>query len=420
MSIFDTDNNDNDNETNSTDSSTSDEHDCAKYKNMTVKCEDTEVGKMIKYDPPELIEHKCKWMPSGFFMLTISGSSGTGKSVMLRKLIMCYNDICTKNVIIAARMRDNPVHKAILDWCKSEKKNGYLLHEVDEFNQRIASIINKKQKEDGMLIIFDDFTEYKDRSNEYTNCQICVFSQLRNYNACAISIQQQYQSFDTYLRCNSKVKITYMMSNRSSTECFRQEFINNFGVCNKDALKQIFDKWYMYICENKYSFLMMISEPPMLLLNFNKQIYPEKTNDVDISQAPKVSAVGKGLKNRAMLRRMAVDLGCPDYRVNNMTNKSLEEYIKIKSAQSQKDIGNDNPQIKELLENKKYAPSGGTLTNRFHKHINKYNTTKNKDYLEKLNLTINSLLSTNHMNKDEVLYKLKKYGLEDKFKFVDE
>lgn len=389
-------------------------------KNLIEKCNDTDVGERIRYDPPKLVKHRSKYIADGYgCFILICGRTGCGKTVVLRTIApMMSDDI--KYIIIASRVRDNPVHKVILEWAKSKGKKGIMVHEVDEYNEAIGETINNKKKNDGMLIIFDDFTEYKTRQNEFTNAQVVSFSQLRNYNACGISIQQQYCSFDTFLRCNSKIKIIFPMCDRHSVIAVRQEFTNLFGYAKKEELDKIFNDWYDYICNNKFKFLCMYSDPPKLTLGFGeKQIYPpqEKTK-LDITNPPVTeNKRGAGLRSRGLLRRTAVDLGLPAYRVNQLTDRALQEYIKVKSADAQDKIGNDNPQIKEILNEKTYPLSQKTLLSRFYRSLVKYKNTQNKDYLDQLKISINALLDNGHVSKDEILYKLQKYGIDKYFKF---
>ena len=68
-------------------------------------------------------------------------------------------------------------------------------------------------------------------------------------------------------------------------------------------------------------------------LNFKTQLYPPiERMSIDIEKPLTVSKRGGALKSRGLLRRTAVDLGLPPYRVNTLSNKSLEDYIKIKKV----------------------------------------------------------------------------------------
>ena len=210
----------------------------------------------------------------------------------------------------------------------------------------------------------------------------------------------------------------FTMDDRHSVEAFRQEFINLFGTTNKEKLRKMFDSWYDYISTHKYNFLCMSSDPPKMTLNFNKQLYPpnDKKPTLDLESPPKQSMKGAGLKSRSMRLKIAVDLGLPKYRANGLSNAALEEYIKVKSADAQHKIGNDNPKIINILEDNKVT--GGTLSMRFYRNINKYKKTNNNDYLDKLKITINSLINNGIMSKDEVIYKISKAGLDQHFKFT--
>ena len=408
------------------------------------KCTDTDVGKMIHLPLKKLITHESKYLPKGDgVFLLISGRTGCGKSVLLRKLIPMFTSQ-TKYIIIATKLRDVDAHKAVMAYCKEFSLHGHMVYDSDEFYRTLAGIIKEKKKEDRILVIFDDFSDYKagSRTDSLNSTQINTFCQLRNYQASGVSITQAYQNFDTFVRGNSRIKVTFPMDCRHSVIAIRNEFCDMFPNVDPKFLREIFDKAYEYTQTHKFTYLTMYSDPPRLCLGFDKQVYPQEDRagnadhpndeeldpDFDWARIKHLTKTGdtkgKGLAKRQQLRKLAKELGFPTNGMSKATNAILEQFIKLKTAQGQQGAGNDNPELQKIIEHAEktsHIEGAGlsqhpeSLKRRLYKLVHKWDTRtyRNKHQLfEDLRLVVYNLLEQKIIPLEDLQHLMKVHQLE--------
>jgi len=383
-------------------------------------CDTTDVGKRIAFTPKPLTIHKSKYLPKGdgIFML-LSGKTGTGKSVLLRDIIPMFSEK-TKYMIIATRIKGNDCHEAIKKWADHSKVICNIVYNPEHYAETLKDYIDKKKEDDKMLIIFDDFSNYKEgRTDEYENAKIATFSCLRNWGASGLDVTQSYTAFNTWLRRNCRINILYPQ-NRHAVDSFKEEVVSSLGKSNREKISLLFEKLYSYIETNKFTFICFYTEPARLCLGFSKQIFPPESemknvgeDDLKIEEPePKIRG-GDGFNSRTGLRCKAHKLGYPAHLLNNSSNIQLKEYIELRDKFPS--ITDEDPRIKAIYEvTNLHKP---TLRNRLIKLLKKFKDTQDDKYINQLQIVINTLIENGYATKEEIIFKLDNNGILNKFKF---
>ena len=411
-----------------------------KEKPIIVKTDTNNIGKMIGMEDEPLVKHLDPVIPDGYGVwILIAGTTGTGKTYLLRALIPMFKK--PSYIILATKLHDVEVHSKIRQYCKQEKIKFYKCYD-DEGYWEVIKMVREDQKNDktkDMLIIFDDFSNYKEgRNDKLTNCQIQTFSMMRNYRACGISITQQYQNFDTFLRCNAKLKILFPVEDVHGIDCYKRDIRNVFASVPKDIIMPKIDKWLDYINSHQFTFLCLCGKPnPRMMLGFKKTLFelPKAKEGGDIDDVDEntqktteemkkydvrgrlKTSLAKGMIERNKLLHQAFDLGLPTYR-HEITNAQLKQYIELKSAQGEKSAGNDSPEVKKIIEGAG-VHTQKTLYHYFMHIIRKMSrgehTEKDK---AKFSKTVDEMIDAGYLTKDRLNFYLHKYDIEDMIKLV--
>lgn len=224
----------------------------AETNNKTTCVEKGLFGETIKqqYDP--VVKHYSHYLPDGHLSITICGSSGCGKSHLLRSLIPQMANI--SQVIICSLVFQNPVYRAVEQYCNEKDIEFIVLTEPVQAKATIETMISAKPEGTNGVIVFDDFTQHKSgRNDPYNQLANMTTSMLRNYGYFSVFITQNYTGFPTTVRLNSNVKIAFCMFDINAIRRLREDFLSAGVIRDKEK----FDKYYHLIQQTPHSFLML-------------------------------------------------------------------------------------------------------------------------------------------------------------------
>jgi len=180
------------------------------------------------------VKHRLKWLPKKNINAIIVGRSGAGKTFLLRHIIPGIKHVT--DIILLGR-NFNPTHEEIK---KYAEKFGISFHRSDNPNEGrkiIEDVVNdSKYMENVILLIFDDFYE-RSRIDPFSILVNQSYSQLRNQHVFMISIAQDYKMFDTVVRQNCNLKITFQQGNKHSVFSFKNDMAD-------DDLRNTFSSLY--------------------------------------------------------------------------------------------------------------------------------------------------------------------------------
>lgn len=164
-------------------------------------------------------EHLIQFLPRGPFRAYIHGSSGSGKSYLLRLIIP---NLCpqTKWVMICTQIPTNQVHDAIEAYCQQKGLAFAKENTVDGALQAMNEFRSEKAREDHGVIIFDDFMSIVSAGvrDEYTDFVAQCISFLRNDNISCIVISQHTVQLPPRARASCNVRFIYRAETRQSLD----------------------------------------------------------------------------------------------------------------------------------------------------------------------------------------------------------
>lgn len=379
---------------------------------------ETPLGFRIKREKATTLVHKSKLLKPNSNFIIITGATGTGKSTMLLSLLPMFSNQ-TKYIILASKKLDDPVHKSVEKYCKKEKIQFDIVHDVNECSTKLSELLDTKNKNEHAIIIFDDFnTEYSSRGEEpHNNIMIKCFAMMRSSNCSGIAITQSYSNIPTKVRENTTMRIVFSMGNVYSVRALIDDTAGLFysGDNEKQVRKDI-QNIYKQVHIKPHQFIIITSgyPSPQIRLGWNKVLYPIEQEGEIVGGSIKGKKRGKsdGLSLKQKLYKQAKELGYPPYMFNTASKKALEEYIKVATARAQKQAGNTAPELDEILENEDYG-SEPVLRRKLNYNVRRYRTTSNPKLLDKIAEFVNLGIKKNFWTVMQMRYYLKKNLLSD-------
>lgn len=205
---------------------------------------------------PFKLHNRERWnkepLPPNEVLCSITGASGSGKSVFVLQLLPNIVPNKLKNIVVLSRIEGNEVYDAIEKWCKITDKNYKFSSDPNEAMEILEEIINNKKNDDHIAVIFDDWNEATktDKHNPYNKISIEMFSKGRNYNIHSIFIVQKYTAIPTIIRVNLNLLIIFKMTDRNDKYAISKDFTSLTGVDDEifqNLLKKI---------QKKHSYLL--------------------------------------------------------------------------------------------------------------------------------------------------------------------
>lgn len=387
------------------------------------KDEDTPMGYRIARKDTKQVNHKSKFLKPNSNFILVCGSTGTGKSTALLTIIPMFTNK-TKYIIIASKKVEDDAHDAIKEYCEKENINYKYVHDIEECADTLADILDKKKKDEHMIVVFDDFnTQYSSRSEEgHNNIMIKCFAMLRSSNCSAIAITQSYSNLPTKLRENANMRVVFALGNIYSVRALLDDTVGLFfDGDDEKSIRSDIKKIYKQVHLQPHQFIVITNGPPspQIRIGWNKIVYPsDQAGEIAGGSIPTVRKKhhdGKGILLKHQLWAQARDLGIPSYLHHTANVKQLQEFIKLKTAEGQKGIGNSAPEIQKVLEDSE--PPEGKLKQRLHYNIRRYKSTGNPRNLNIIAELCNKIVDTGVMDITQVKYYLKRAGLEDEIEF---
>ena len=190
---------------------------------------------LTKQNNPLYHQHHIK-IP---FRMLIVGNSGSGKTSTLMNLIYNMPDTF-EEIIICCKSKAEPIYEFLEDKYKKNKEV-----KIMEFGKDGLPDIDKMDKEQQRLIVFDDLVTEKDQK------QICeAFIRARKKNCSLCYLSQSYYAVPRLIRANLTYIIIKMVSSLKNLTMILREY--SLGV-DKKIFKQIYDD----ATSNKMNFLLL-------------------------------------------------------------------------------------------------------------------------------------------------------------------
>lgn len=238
--------------------------------NENYKMEEGIYGLRIPLPMYELLKNKLEWMVDGSNFISITGSTGTGKTVQLLSLIPYFTNL--SQIIICSLKIGDPAHKAIEDYANNNNIEYAFCYEPEMTMDTIEEYGAKKNPKTYGCVIFDDFTG----ANRYSNSDIYnkivseFFCKARGSGYHSIMITQDTTSLIPLVRTNTNVRIIYPMARKIAVQKMSEDFPM---MCPQHEAEE-FITYYKIICkpENKYSFMIIAKGHMWLYINQNKTV----------------------------------------------------------------------------------------------------------------------------------------------------
>lgn len=389
---------------------------------------DKETGlQQIKCDDQIQFDHEndtLKIFPKGSVRILINGSSGTGKSKLLLKILLMLHK--PKYLFICTTVLANPVHLAIEKWCKENKIKYYFNLTPNDYLNDLSKVIKEKDKNDHVIILFDDFSDgHTGKDNQYNNCTIRSFSRYRNYNVSCIILSPSVIDCKTNVRNSSNIRILFPCNDEHCVDQFKYDLQGKF----KNMTHDVWQKLYDYICTNRFTFIMwgdtINSEyKPHLRIGFNNIVWTpdsksnndmtekqggnieNKPQKIDRRHTTKHSGIGFHTRNVALQK--AIKLGLPPYYRYFVSLPQINRFLKY--MENKKGVYNGG---NELLT-KVLGPSDlskKVLMNALYRNIKKFGETKKDMYFKQINSIGKEMIANEYVTKDYLRFVLNKHGL---------
>ncbi len=209
-------------------------------------------------------------IPKHPFRCLISGSSASGKTVLLINLLTkseFYKDYFDKFIIVSPNIYNPQLENAIEDIeaaFGAANPNSSRCITMSDWNegelQTIWNVNAKLVQEDGMLFspkllfVFDDCVDDKRITNSHFLQQL--FFRGRHINASSIFTTQAYNSFPLRLRKNCTNLIIFGSANEKEVLALAKEFKH------RKITEEEFIKLFDHVTKERYSFLHINNQVP--------------------------------------------------------------------------------------------------------------------------------------------------------------
>lgn len=174
---------------------------------------------------------------------TINGCSGSGKTSVLLDIIPLFKKI--KYILVFSTMT-NPIYNSIEKWAKRKKINFVFEQDIDEAKKILLETVNKKKKEDQVLVIMDDFNDClitSNKTNPYVKMVNTIYTKMRNLNVHAFYVVQRYIDIPTVVRNNVNIQIFFKMVDDNAIHGAAKDFAAVIGNKNgKNIFYSLMDK----------------------------------------------------------------------------------------------------------------------------------------------------------------------------------
>jgi hypothetical protein len=205
-------------------------------------------GEEIPLTYPPQKKHKVDWL-KGHCSIQINGASGSGKSVLLCKIIPLINNLDT--IIIFSLVDNPPLYNQIEKYCEANDIKYYLsIDDPVEGAKLMEKVIEEKDPQKEGLIVLDDFSQYsRSRDNPYARLSTMANSLLRNYGFHNIVLTQSPNNVPTLQSCNASTKILFKIADKYG-------LIRAKGDYEQATGRQDFKMIYNCIKDNPHSYMM--------------------------------------------------------------------------------------------------------------------------------------------------------------------
>jgi len=379
-------------------------------------------GKGIEKPAPQIITHQNSLLGKGCVFAIIAGKTGTGKTWIMLDLIPNFTKK-TKYIVMCTKITNNDAHDKIEDYCEKAKIKFYKFNDVDEAKENCEKIINKKNKDDHVIFIFDDFLPLKKSETPESLFAITVFSWLRNYNASGIIITQKYTFIPTQIRVNTNLRFIFQTDSVHSLRSISDDCSSTFY--GKDY--KFMDVYNKFITEDIHNYMIIKTTPQIISVvvldpeenSKYVQIYPEKTKQTSIKFGGRITdaegykKIGPrlGMSKKAELYKVAKQFGYPSDRFKIDSIPQMIDFIKIESAKAEKGAGNNAEEIEKIIEKNSVVYTRQHLLNA----IKSYVKNPNKNNVENIERIANILLENNSISDKYFDTTLARFGLSELF-----
>ena len=393
----------------------------------------------IQCDTRKLFKHEgdnLGILPKGSIRVVINGKSGTGKSHLLRILIPMMHK--PTNIIICSTVVGNDVHEGIQKYCKGEHIKYNFFLEPDEFMEHMSHLIEKKDIDDHIICIFDDFTDcHTGKDNVYHNCSMRAFSKWRNYNVSCIIITPDVIDVKTNIRNSSNIQILFPVENPYSHMEFKKVLRNRFPTMSSTYWESL----YNHISTHPYTFIMFADtcehhKFPHLRIGWKNVVYP-KDETVDEYEDPEEKASGRGyeppqppqpkidgrtlnhrsgygLFERQQMYREAARRGLPNGYCHSISKVQLQRFLKYTEknkyngdSELLKKIIGEPDQVKRTVMNNLYRNMKGF------KRAEKASSFQKMDYYwMNINDLCTQIIKSKFLDKETLRDTLRRHGID--------
>ena len=381
---------------------------------VTEKNPNAPMGFSIKRKKHHDLIHKSRLLKPNSNFIMICGSTGSGKSTLILYILPCFSNHL-KHVIICTAKPEDDSHISIKKYCESNKINFYNdAHDADTANNTIADVLDKKKKNEHLLVIFDDFNiNFNSKSEDELNkIMIKVFALLRSQNCSGMVISQTYYNIPTRVRENVTMRLIFQLSNVMSHRAFIDDITGMFfNGSNENTVRNDIKKIYNKVYQEPYKIMVVLSTPtPQIRIGFNEVVYPPDQAGVIIGGGGEQSSITNEHKNAGILKKKinseiikkrelyntAVDLGLPKYYFKNITVKQLQHFISKKSGEGQQKNGNNAEEIEQIINGAGTEDDVHKILrekNRLSRYIREYRRKGNPNNLIYISEICNKLIS---------------------------
>jgi hypothetical protein len=326
------------------------------------------------------------------------------------------------HILVCTTILNNPVHRSIEKWCKSEKIKYGIIMDPDEFLEAMEALVEKKDEKDHIILIFDDFNQSKKGCNDvYNNFCNRAFSKYRNYNVSSIYISPNPTDLPTNSRNSCNIRVLFPCMNIYGIQEVKKDIKGIFPQMGNDFWACLYDK----ICNNPYTFILFTDtkggeKKPHLRLSWDEIVYP---TDADKEKAPETLEKRYDrrtmnhhqnydrLVKRNMLINKCVEMGLPRFLSRYITDEGINNFLEyVKKNGSVKDM--DEEKLIEMTKKMGITTSTKpSLMRRLMSNIKRYSETEEQKYWVAINKTCTDLIENGHFTKEQMKFYLQKYGL---------
>jgi hypothetical protein len=361
---------------------------------------DSDGEEMIKHEFKQKVKHKHIIIPDGHFFGVIFGSTGSGKTSVLRRLIPKLTDKI--NVVYILQGKDDDIHESVKNWCIMKGKKCIIIGDIIDAYKELEKHLNEKKEDDHTLLIFDDFGNCKTSQDDiYNNLVIFCHNKIRSLNCHIISIVQDYLNIPPKQRNNLNFWCFLELPRKKGITQFKNDIST---AINEKHIENIFNKFNEIVTKETHCWLTFKRKPSLQVYKkFNEKIF-------DSNELP-VSKKGCALTSRRELFETAKELGLNKKYYKSISTDQIKEYINQISAQQQKNAGNTAVELDQILT--KVKKPNINIRNQFFYHLNKYEESRKPRNLKKLIQLAEELVNNDIMDEDDIIYHLQNVGLEN-------